>query len=312
MSNQSNGHKHRILNLLFRLGLSLSPVLGIEALAKPPAIHKYAQELSIDSLLSSLKNMPKTSSVEYYGPDDPDTYFFHIKMSHRRPEVNTRREFAEINAVQKNIYDILVYLLDNSMIDHVRVEGSFLRPDENQDDLTQKIKDIYKKELERVSPFGDYPYYPGAAEKLVFEGKVKPRPFMSYSDHRKRKGDKDKGITKVDYDEDALLSMVCGNLASFSGVPMGGSHSFYGVSDSDILYASDILSWRNNIDSWNDTHPDKKVGVFIVTPMDFIQERIRLPGGKKVLPHYLRRFDPNIDSGSYVNRDYRLRNITQR
>lgn len=245
-------------------------------------------------------SIPGAATVEKYEHSDAICCLVHIRQAHADPlacgNVEVKQKVAE---VQKEIYKILVFLGENKKLTTVYQEGKIIeeptrgidarneRKAEERlttEELEQKIGGL----VERFSHSRDVPdtvdaarqrnnilyeiehykkvirekenperyakdcelnswYWDGAVGRLEAEGKIETRPGESRIVYLSGIMEGRDAIYKVR--EDFLLQLVAQRDENSALTVFGGAHD-----------------WKDNIDEWNKTYPDKKFSLIVITP----------------------------------------------
>ena len=145
-------------------------LLFIGSLTAPLFFSGHFQETVAEKFF---KNFPEEISgaktIEKYNIPGAKYCLVHIRQYHLGEKL-TKQELDEIDYIQKNIYQILNYLIENKNLKSVRVEGLYLRKKPKPNELEEAITKNYCKNYFET----EKEYVGGGDAKLVSEGKIKP------------------------------------------------------------------------------------------------------------------------------------------
>ncbi|MGC9309812.1 MAG: hypothetical protein ACP5D2_03920 [Candidatus Nanoarchaeia archaeon] len=156
--------------------------------------------------------------------------------------------YQGVNDSQKGIYQILETITQQGQ--EVLMEGVFDR--DNIDKMNAEFSDFYLRELKRLKRTGyfntreEYEYIPGAIIKLAAEGRLRAVPAEKSQFCHNR--------YNIEGREDALLELISQSGNPYSISVYGSGHNFY-----------------DNIQEWNEKHPDNKISLIEVTPESHIK-----------------------------------------
>lgn len=224
--------------------------------------------------------IPSTSKIEDYKVNDSKYWLVHVKQAHLIPDLekiandisriddsnkikiakSLQEIFENTNIVQKDIYDILSYLIKNKKISEVREESVFegeetsnefitkeyLKNNKNLNDLLRIWnKDKTKDYNEKIK------YLPNATWVLCSENKIKLLPasnkkesFIAWESQKK----------ELIYEgrENYLLEIISKDKNPLQIVVYGGSHNL-----------------KDNIEQWNKKFPNKMFSFKEITPENY-------------------------------------------
>ena len=219
----------------------------------------------------------------------------HINQSHLNIDFIDyqlpKSDYPKVNAVQKDIYNILTDLSSRGLNDSVRVEGVFRDKDE---DLTVEQSQEYRRILGLVGE--EFPYLPGTGLKLASEGKIKIEQgddfpammicelarqgtleFFFYNQRNLLPSNQLEIIQKHGFSEDfyrrdnrenALLELMANEGRTNNVLTYGAAHQFGGKQSCGDNYPSKNLNGGSqyNLADWNSENPDKKFSLIEVFP----------------------------------------------
>ncbi|MFH2028411.1 MAG: hypothetical protein ABIJ08_04695 [Nanoarchaeota archaeon] len=199
----------------------------------------------------------------------------HIKQGHQYEEgVIDRNKLPLINRVQRSIYDMISQLNIFYNVNGIRLEGYY---NEHQGDLTDWAKERYDSLSAKVDPVM-YRYLGGGTQLAAKEGKI-----------RVLAGDTEDGLREAtrhisdpvardtyvfDRRENLLLELIEKEGTPINILVAGGLHSFVGnaTDDPDCFQKIRIYSAQDNIEAWNQAHPDKKICHISVLPKGALEQ----------------------------------------
>lgn len=224
------------------------------------------------------EEVPGAREVEKYETPGARYSLAHIRVMHSRPfgykipskeeilsgRVKLRKEgkiidredavdliknsYSLVNRSQKNTYKILSFLNLGYSVTDVRMEGVF--EEDDLEELNKNIRYLYNKDLDKLRKSGyfnpermdNYMWIPGAAELMAMQGKIKLLPAESEEYERGERYNEEGR-------EDTLLETVSGQDKPYAVTVYGRGHN-----------------WKDNIERWNEEHPDKQFSLVEVYP----------------------------------------------
>ena len=189
----------------------------------------------------------------------------HTKEEKRGYAKNIVNRFREISDCQKDIYSILDYLIQNNGLKEVYSEGVSL---DTEDKVTSMARELCDLEIERIFSLGYFgdkldektrkllQLIPGADRNLAARGKIKIKGCET--DSLNNLTQMAMNVDRKLYEEgnnlreNTALELISRNKTPLNVLVYGGAHQF-----------------GNNIDEWNEQHPDKRYSLIEVTPKSY-------------------------------------------
>ncbi len=238
--------------------------------------------------------IPGAREIRKYKTNGAKHCLVHILQAHY---VRSKIDYDEsyVTNVQRDIYNILSYLVDKKNIRNVYAEG-FIPEDllnfraSLEDFLRQynelnSLERIYGAKLANDNEFQskigearrayslvleEIERKLGAVGRLVFEDKIIPKAGETFEANEAAIKDKRKGIIServLDDREDVLLDVINCNKETLSVAVYGGLHAFGGEKSFGKDYnLNDRLSFKDNIYEWNLKNRDNKFSLIEVVP----------------------------------------------
>ena len=197
------------------------------------------------------ESIPGAYDVKKHKIIDAQYCLVHVRQMHDAPDFAPElANDAQTREIQNDIYKILTYLVDKNVMHEIYVEGI---TSEREDDAHNVLTD------RRLPP----PEFAGAIGRIAQERNVRIRgadtaeALNRAGDAFRRYGAGEKlpesTLTAVgEQREDALLELIVQRSAPLAVTVFGGRHS-----------------WVNNVNKWNEKHPEKKYSLIVVTPEAF-------------------------------------------
>lgn len=213
-------------------------------------------------------------------------YLFGLKTNKKREDFLT----DDIKDVQRDIYTILSYLIDNCSLKDVYDEGVV---SENIDYYDNMILKFWRKYEESLSPkarldkvqvvkkFQEDNHkflerigsIPGAVLRLALEKKVILKAAETIEVNKLINKDDKKWFPNeknMDEREDALFKLIGDSGNSIGVVVYGGGHAWGGKQSFGESYSLEgRISWKDNIYEWNLKNPNKKFSLIEVVPSSY-------------------------------------------
>lgn len=255
-----------------------SILLGISII---PSLKNLYADNEIDLFFKSFpENLPKTKRIEKFHIPDSKYCLVHIREIHyKKSKEQSQGLLNEVYIIQKDIYEILNFLIDNHNLKSVRPEG--LTNDKRNKTIKQRARIYYEKIKRRTGR----EYIGGAVKKLILEDRLNAKPAEIFETRKKMNEMKEKIKEKIDFTEeeyqvfrkhamekreDDLLKLITNDLEKISFTVYGGAHAWGGkksCGENYILKNKD--STKDNIYEWNKKHQDKKFSLIEITPESY-------------------------------------------
>ncbi|GEM_PF-5955094 len=227
-----------------------------------------------------LKNFPETipgaAKIQKYKTPGAKHCLVHIKQQHGNPVKLTKQEMKEIDAVQKSIYDILTFLVDNNYTKNVRIEGMLVIQEEKNKQEYNHLPSIEDQVKDNYQKTNGLEYFAGGSLKLSLENKITPKAadtieaMMDWARHQ------NSNFYTFDNREDILLQIITDDNESSVPVVYGGAHAFGGKKSCGNEYdLENVVSEKDNIQEWNTKHPNNKFCLIEITPENYELPKIR-------------------------------------
>lgn len=212
-------------------------------------------------------NIPSVGTVMRYNVNGAKHCLVHVKQSHYVDGINEEL-LEKVNDVQKDIYKILSYMVDNYNLRKIYNEGvskktittykelkdletQLLKRSRHWQQVGDDCRELYKKFWPELGYFD-------AVRRLFVEGKIgieaaeiEEKLNAAFEAYRNKDPTKDELDGKR---EDVLLELVYQNKDPVAVTVYGGGHDFI-----------------DNVDKWNKLHPKDKFCLVIVNPNAYIQ-----------------------------------------
>ena len=241
------------------------------------------------------------AEVRKFWVDGAEICLLHVKQSHSSPQITVghgdndlhftivgdpeRSELERIDEVQSRVYKILTTLIKDFGIQGIRIEGAFDVPAGDpgpKEPIT--ARGVTLARYQQLQALTGLNFYPGAAGKLVTEGKVNALAadslfIMQAAESLRAQWTSFESIWQINKDREIFLL----DKASASSEPVqvtvyGFLHYFGRGPDHAVGFPYSTIDAKSNLATWNEAHPDRRIALIEIIPDGLLEQEIELRG----------------------------------